>query len=468
MDLFGYLGMIAGNAWLYGGAFLLVLGLLVFIHEWGHYIVARMCGVKIDSFSIGFGPELFGVTDKHGTRWKFSAVPLGGYVKMFGDVDPASAGHSEEVKEGEGEAPRSMTEAEKAQAYYAQPVGQRAAIAFAGPAVNYIFAIFVLAGLYMFHGQPVTPPMASAIMGGSAAEEAGFQPHDQVVAIDDIKIQRFEDIRREVSVGIDQPRSFTVLRDGEEITLEAVPERLEEEDHFGFKQTRGLLGLVGPGSAVNVDFVTMVDGVEIADGDTETARTMIAERLGTVFTIALKRGEERDIMIIKPRASLNEALTAPVKEGEDSPERNMLVIADAPEDFAVRYTPWGAFGAATMETYTITASTLKALGQIVTGTRNATEMGGIIRIGALAGDMAKSGVLALITFMALLSINLGLINLFPIPMLDGGHLLFYAFEAVRGKPVSEQIQEYAFRLGLVFLVGIMLFANLNDIVQLVR
>lgn len=462
-SLMGYFGLVAENVWLYGGAFLLVLGVLVFIHELGHYTVARMCGVKIDSFSIGFGPEMFGITDKHGTRWKFSLVPLGGYVKMFGDVDPASSGHSEEVKDDkqpEAQA-RPMTEEEKAQAYFAQPVGQRAAIAFAGPAINYLFAIVVLAGLYMVYGQPVTPPVAAAVVGGSAAEEAGFQPHDQVLFIDDVKIQRFEDIRREVSIGIDQSRVFTVLRDGKEVKFEATPNRLHEEDHFGFKQTRGMLGLVGPGSALGLRFVRMVDGTAIDEGDEDKARAMIVERLGQSFTIGVQNQGKIDEMTIRPPLDQNAALSDP-----DSPEHNLLVIVDDPDEFVVRYSPWGAFAAATQETYSITASTLKALGQMVVGQRSATEMGGIIRIGAMAGDMAKTGVIALITFMALLSINLGLINLFPIPMLDGGHLLFYAVEAVRGKPISDQVQEYAFRLGLVFLVGIMLFANLNDIAQL--
>ena len=169
-SIFDWFRLAAENAWLYVGAFVLVLSVLVFVHEWGHYIVARMCGVKVDSFSIGFGKEFFGFTDKNGTRWKFAMIPLGGYVKMFGDTDPASAQHINGVAEGETDDVRPLTAEERKVAFYTQPVAQRAAIVFAGPLINFLFAIFVLSVLYAVQGQPVTPPVASAIMGGSAAE----------------------------------------------------------------------------------------------------------------------------------------------------------------------------------------------------------------------------------------------------------------------------------------------------------
>ncbi len=459
-SIFDWAQLVAENTWLYGGAFILVLSILVFVHEWGHYIIARLCGVHVESFSIGFGKELFGITDKKGTRWKFSAIPLGGYVKMFGDTDPASARHIEGVKDESGGPARPLTAKEKEVAFFAKPVAHRSAIVIAGPAINFLFAIFILAGLYVFAGQPVTPPVASAIMGGSAAEQAGFMPHDEVVSIDNIKITRFEDIRREILVGLDTERRFTLKRDGEVIEIKASPKRLTDEDRFGFKHQRGLLGLVSPGNAIEIDHIKMVEGQSYEDP--AALRQAIIERMGTSFRIKLDRGPEIDEIIIHPLKEFNEGLY-----DAESETFNILSISNQDDEILVKFGPAGAVVEAVRETANITISTLKALGQMVTGTRSATELGGIIRIGAIAGDMAQSGLIALITFTALLSINLGLINLFPIPMLDGGHLFFYAIEAVKGSPISEQIQEYAFRLGLAILVGIMLFANLNDIVQLI-
>lgn len=465
-SIFDWFQLFAENAWLYGGAFVLVLSVLVFVHEWGHYIVARKCGVKIDSFSIGFGKELFGYTDKNGTRWKFSLIPLGGYVKMFGDVDPASTRHvngveEEETRESGDPAMRPLTEEERAVAFYSQPLRKRAAIVAAGPGINFLFAIILLAGLYMFHGQPVTPPVAAAVVGGSAAHDAGFRPHDEVIAIDGERILRFEEIRREVMIGLDQARIFTLLRDGQEVEVEAAPAKLEERDHFGFRHSRGMLGLISPGNAIDIRHITAIDGTEYEDAS--AVRQALLAQMNTEIMITLDRGIGVDELYIRPLSATNEAL----RTGEGQ-EGYYLVIADMTDEVLVRHNVLSAPVMAARETWNITTSTLRALGQMFTGTRSATELGGIIRIGAIAGDMAKMGLVALITFTALLSINLGLINLFPIPMLDGGHLVFYGVEAVKGGPISEPVQEYAFRLGLVILVGIMLFANLNDVVQLLR
>ncbi len=451
--------LIASNMWIYGGSFLLVLSILVFVHEFGHYIVARWCGVRVETFSIGFGKEIGGFTDKHGTRWKFSMVPLGGYVKMFGDVDPASAGKTENVTDG-GEV-RPMNAEERKGAFFAKSVWKRMAIVFAGPAINYIFAVIVLAGLYMFYGQPITPPQASAIIVGSAADKAGFEPHDVVLKIGDRKISRFEDVRREVAVKLDTPTMFVIERDGKSMEFMATAERQQSEDHHGFKQSRGLLGVVSPGNGIDIKYIKAVDGVAVSD--VNQTRKMLLARMGQKFTVELDRGPIQEKYLIQPIAEKNLDMKDP-----DSLGYNSLVIANGEIDKFIKHGPVSAIGNAVAETYNITVSTLESIGQMFTGTRSATELGGIIRIGAIAGDMAQSGVIALITFTALLSINLGLINLFPIPMLDGGHLVFYAVEAIRRRPLSEQIQEYAFRFGLAILVGIMVFANLNDIMQLIH
>jgi len=460
-SIFDWLSLIAGNAWLYGGAFFLVLSILVFVHEWGHYYVARLCGVKVESFSIGFGKELFGFTDKNGTRWKFSLIPLGGYVKMFGDVDPASTQKAEVVQEEGSEEIRPFSEDEKQVAFFSQSVGKRAAIVFAGPAINFLFAIIILFGLYTFYGKPVTPPFATAIIGQSAAAEAGFMPHDEVIKIDGRSVSKFEDIRRSVTVGLDRTRVFTVLRDGKEVEITATPKVEELEDRFGFKHTKGFLGIISPGNAIDIKQIKRIDGTDIENA--EQARALINKKIGTPFKIYLSSNEETDSLLVNPLISLNQNFNV-----DESDEFNVLVLEHSREETFLKLPATKAIGEAMTETANITTSTMEALGQMFVGTRSATELGGIIRIGAIAGDMAQSGFIALLAFTALLSINLGLINLFPIPMLDGGHLVFYALEAVKGSPISENVQEYAFRIGLVILIGVMLFANINDIVQLIR
>lgn len=458
MSVFEIFQAVGQNVWLYGGAFILVLSVLVFVHEWGHYIVARICGVRVEVFSIGFGKELFGFTDKHNTRWKFSLVPLGGYVQMFGDTDPASARQTEEIEDGEQKRP--MSEAEKQVAFFNKSVWKRAAIVFAGPAINYIFAIILLTGLFTLNGQPVTPPMGAAVVKESAADRNGFLPQDQIISIDGTAIQSFEDIRREMMIALDEKKHFVIERDGKQIDIHAAPDRVTREDHLGFEHSRGLLGLISPRNAIKLESIKAINGR--AYEDPEQLLAQIERRIGKPFEITIPAGkDETQILRINPSPDYNPHLGD--AEHEDGA---VLFLANVEANNFVKYPVWESLARATVESWVITTSTLEALGQMIMGTRSATELGGIIRIGALAGDMAQQGVIALILFTALLSINLGLINLFPIPMLDGGHLVFYTLEALFRKPVSEQIQEYAYGAGLVLLVALMAFANLNDIVQL--
>ncbi|MCB1721803.1 MAG: RIP metalloprotease RseP [Alphaproteobacteria bacterium] len=460
MNFFEIFQMLGGNVWLYGGAFILVLSILVFVHEWGHYIIARMCGIRVETFSIGFGKELLGFNDKNGTRWKIAMIPLGGYVKLFGDVDPASASHEDTVEEA-GDI-RPMSETEKKEAFFSQPVWKRAAIVIAGPAINYIFAIILLAGLFIFNGQPITPPVAAAVIKDSSANEHGFLPHDKILSIDGKSVDTFEDVRREMMIALDVEKHFVVERGGEAVDIYAKPRKVVEKDRFGFEHSRGLLGLISPRHAVKIDNIIRIDGQSFEDGSIEDIRKALLSRLDTTFEIEVNLGDENDVLLVQPMTANNLFIKEP-----GAPESDLLFISNTDANVFVKYGFFKAVGESFRQTWVVTRGTVEALGQMVTGTRSATELGGIIRIGALAGDMAKQGLIALIMFTALLSINLGLINLFPIPMLDGGHLLFYAIEAVMGRPVPEQIQEYAFRIGLVFLVGVMVFANLNDLIQLV-
>jgi len=458
MEFFEIIAQYAENLWFFGGVFILVLSTLVFVHEWGHYYVARLCGVKVEIFSIGFGPEIWGINDKNGTRWKFSLIPLGGYVKMFGDTDPASASNTDNVKEGEEVRP--MTDSERKEAFFSQAVWKRAAVVFAGPAINFLFAIVIFAGLYGFYGQPVTPPMASAIIVDSAADKAGFEPHDKIISIDGRNIKRFEDIRRIVTVSLDKPLSVVIDRNGTEEVLNVTPERLVMTDRFGFSHSRGMLGIIGPGQGIAVDNIIAVNGRPV--DNSKSRRQALINAMDKPSIIQLDRGEEIDALKINALSALNNGII-----DNDTEKSKGLVVADRADSTVIKHGVIGGVVAASEETWRLTNATLTSIGQIFTGMRSAKELGGIIRIGAITGDMAQQGIIAVVTLMALLSINLGLINLFPVPMLDGGHLVFYAIEAAKGSPVPEKAQEYAFRVGFVLLIGLMLFANINDIIQLV-
>jgi regulator of sigma E protease len=354
--------------------FLVILTVLVFVHEFGHYLIARWNGVRVEVFSIGFGPEVFGWWDRAGTRWKFSTIPLGGYVKMFGDSDASSGLPTPGLAR--------LAPAEREVSFHYKRLGQRAAIVAAGPAANFLFAIVVLAILFMTYGQPFTPAEVGQVQPGSAAEQGGIQPSDVIVNIDGHTVQRFEDVQQVVRLNPGVPMTVIVRRDGQEQTLHVTPSRTELTDRFGNHYQIGLLGIARSG----MEYV------------------------------------KRD-----PATAIMQAGT---------------------------------------ETWDLSVSTMKALWQIIIGTRATDELGGPLRIAQMSGEVAQGGIVAVLWFMAVLSINLGLINLFPVPVLDGGHLLFYAAEAVRGKPLGQRAQEYGFRIGLAMVLTLMVFATWNDLVHL--
>jgi regulator of sigma E protease len=357
--------------------FLVVLTIVVFFHEFGHFLVARWCGVRVITFSIGFGPELFGFNDRYDTRWKVSAIPLGGYVKFFGDENAASVPDTA--------AAAAMSDAERQVSFVHQKVLPRSAIVAAGPVANFILSIAIFAGIFMSFGRQIIPARVDAVQENSAAAAAGIMPGDLIVAIDGRPIEGFADMQRIVSTSAGRTLTITIDRGGTRQDLMATP------------TARG--------------FCNAVLGISRQLSDSDEVRP---QREGVGTSVAL--GAEETSFVI---------------------ERSLCFVAG-----------------------------------VIVGRESASQLGGPIRIAEVAGDAWKSGldvgglsaaIEKLLYLTGFLSASIGLLNLFPIPLLDGGHLLFYAIEAARGRPLSEQAQEVGFRIGLAIVVMLMIFAAYNDI-----
>jgi len=372
------LGALGGGAVGYIVPFLFVLTIVVFFHELGHFLIARWCGVKVQAFSIGFGPEIVGFNDRYGTRWKLSAIPLGGFVKFFGDENAASV--------PDRDAAALMTEEEKKGGFVFKPVGSRAAVVAAGPIANFILAIVIFAVIFGTVGRQITSARVDTVQPGSAAQTAGFQPGDLVTAINGEPIDSFADMQRIVSVSAGLPLNIVVDRGGANVSLTATPQLRELKDNFGNPHRLGVLGI----------------SRSMQPGDIKTRR----------------------------------------------------------------YGPIEAVAEGAKETWFIVDRTLSYIGGVFSGREAADQLGGPIRIAQVSGEVATVGFVALIHLTAVLSVSIGLLNLFPIPLLDGGHLLFYGIEAARGRPLSERSQEIGFRIGLAIVVMLMIFATFNDILHL--
>ncbi len=357
---------------------LFVLTIVVFFHELGHFMVGRWCGVTIKAFSIGFGPELFGFHDKHGTRWKFSAIPLGGYVKFQGDENAASVPDHEAMEK--------LSPEERKKSLHTQPVWARSAIVAAGPIANFLLSIVIFAFLLFVYGKAITPARVDSVLPNSAAEAAGFQPGDIMVSINGSEVEAFSDVQRLVALSSDDVLDVTVDRGGSLVTLQTTPRKQEITDRFGNKQKIGVLGI---------------------------------------------RHAARPEDVVRKSYGAGEAL-------------------------------WGGVE----ETYFIIDRTLGYIGRIFVGKEDADQLGGPIRVAQVSGQVATLGIAALLNLAGMLSVSIGLINLFPIPMLDGGHLVFYAIEAVRGRPLSEKSQEFGFKIGMALVLSLMVFATFNDITHI--
>lgn len=360
--------------------FLVVLGVLVFVHELGHYVVAKLSGVSVEAFSIGFGKELWGFTDKSGTHWKISAVPLGGYCQFLGDGDASSS------TGGDAE----LTDEQKKHAFSYQKPYKKLLIALAGPAANYLFAVLVFAGVFFFIGKLVFPPIVGEVLEGGAAKQAGIMAKDRILSINGREVENFDDVRKEVELNTKEKIEVKVLRGDKTLTFKFPLKKMARpvEDNALVKEPKPMLG------------VRSVNSVEV-------------KQLNLNVFEALRDGAK--------------------------------------------------------ETWSITEATLRGVGQMITGERSSDELGGVIRIAELSGDITREqGLLNLLVFMSLLSVNLGLINLFPIPLLDGGHVVIYLIEMVTRREINEKVKDWLFKIGFALLISLMIFATWNDIVRLVK
>lgn len=356
--------------------FLFVLTVVVFVHEMGHYLVGRWCGIGVNEFSLGFGPELIGFNDRRGTRWKLSAIPLGGYVKFVGDMsvtsDPSASQNAE-----------TLDPEKRKTAFHLQPVWKRAATVFAGPAFNFLLTIAVFAVMFSIYGRMVSEPTVAEIRAGSPAEAAGFMPGDRFVSVDGTKVTTFGDVQRLVSGRAGDSIVFVMARDDKDVTLTAVPELIEQNDALGNTIRIGVIGVVNN------------------------------QELG------------------QPRH--------------------------------VEYGPVGAVVEAVKETGHIILRTGQFLKRFASGREDRCQLGGPVKIADMAGKAAALGFEWIVQLVAMLSVGIGFLNLLPIPPLDGGHLVFYGAEAVMRRPVSERVMELFYRVGMMAVLGFMLFVFWNDL-----
>ncbi|MDH5410020.1 MAG: RIP metalloprotease RseP [Alphaproteobacteria bacterium] len=445
--------------------FLVLLTPLVFVHELGHFLIARWNGVRVDVFSIGFGPELFGWNDKTGTRWKVCAVPLGGYIKMFGEHALEGAGEEEE--------PREMTEEEKKVSFDQKRLSQRAWIVFAGPAANYIFAVIIMASSFMFLGQRFTPPEIGTVAEGSSAAVAGLRPGDVVLSIDGAGVSRFEDILMKVGMRPGETLALEIERDGSVMSIPVTTDVVEAKQIDNTVQKVGDLGIRYPMPALVRDVVggSAADAAGLQSGDVivEVDAATIEHFADLQKIVADSPEKALTLVVLRDGRRVNLAATPEKQQvtraDGEVVEYGMLGVRVDAVTKVIKLGPVDAVGGAVKWVYDLTSGSLMAIGQMVMGKRDSSQMGGPIMIAQVSSEAASLGLGWFLQFMAMISVSLGLINLFPVPVLDGGHLMFYGIEAVRGRPLGERAQEYSFRIGLALVLSLMIFVTVNDLLH---
>ena len=432
--------------------FLAVITPVVFFHELGHYLVARLNRVRVEVFSIGFGPELFGVNDRHGTRWKFSALPLGGYVKFHGDANAASA-------------PAASDAPPPPDAFHAKTVGQRSAIAFAGPFANFVLAVVLFAGVFLVMGQRYTPVEIGSVRAGSPAALAGLQPGDRLVSLDGAGVERFEDLDFVLLQNLGEPIVLVVERGGALLEFAIEPEVVEVIDEFDKPQRFGDIGARpflpaairqvvadGPADRGGIrpgDTIVSVGGAAIEGFD--DLRDVVERNPSVPLAFVVARDGRRETLTVTPDSVDGKGRVGVYPE-ERVAYRDLGVIASLRAGFEY--------------TYLLAAANLRAIGQMITGARSAEQLSGPVGIAVMSRTVVERGVVGFIEFTALISIALGLINLVPIPPLDGGHLLYNGVEAVLRRPLTARLQQIGATIGLTLVIALMVWVTAKDIIGL--
>lgn len=446
--------------------FLFVLTVVVFFHELGHFMVARWCGVKVTDFSIGFGKEIYGFYDKHGTRWRFAWLPLGGYVKFVDDENVASV--------PDADAQDKLSSEDQKGSFHDKPLLHRVAVVAAGPIANFILAIVIFAGIYTFVGENITEPRIGGVIANSVADKAGFKENDLITAIDGSSIESFGDMQRIVSVNADTELSFVIDRAGRELVLPVTPIKREVTDRFGNKIKIAMLevrpfiepriGAVVTDSVADKagfndnDLIIQIDDTKIVSFN--SMQRIISSSAGKNLSFTVLRAGREVVLSVTPAT-----VEVTTRKGN---KKNIgrLGVHSPRGKLKKKHNPVSAVWKGVKETYFIVDQTLSYLGKIIVGRESADQLGGPIRIAQISSQAASVGILPLINLIAVLSVSIGLINLFPVPMLDGGHLMFYLFEAIKGKPLSEKTREYGFRIGLALVLMLMIFATMNDLIHI--
>ena len=433
--------------------FLAVITPVVFFHELGHYLVARLNGVRVEVFAVGFGPELLGINDRHGTRWKLCALPLGGYVKFHGDADVASSS----AKEEDGPPPPDS--------FFAKSVGRRSAIAFAGPMANLLLAAAIFAIFFIVVGQRYTPVEIGTVRAGSPAAVAGLQPGDRLVELNGSRVERFEELEFALLQSLGEPITLAIERGGAELEFAVKPEIIEVLDAFDRPQQLGDIGvrpfMPASVSQVVADSPAERGGLQAGDdivriGDVaiesfDHLRSIVERSAGMPLTFVVERGGREETLTVIPN-DVNGTGRVGVYPQDQSAFR----------DLGIGESIW----AGVEHTYALAAANLRAVGQMIVGTRSTEQLSGPVGIAVMSRSVLERGVAGFVEFAALISIALGLINLFPIPPLDGGHLLYNGLEALFRRPLNARIQQIGTMVGLTLVIALMVWVTTKDIIGL--
>lgn len=425
--------------------FLAVLAIVVFVHEFGHYIAGRWSGIGAEVFSIGFGPRLLRWTDRRGTQWQVAAIPLGGYVKFTGDMDPASATASDE----------GLSEAERARAFHNAPLLARAAAVAAGPIANFLLAILLFSGIGMIHGVASDSPVIGAVPKG---EEIGLEPGDRVLSLDGAPVETFSDIAAALTQSAGAPLSATVRRDGAErsVTVSYLIPPVIDAVSPGMPAARA--GLV-PG-----DRILTLDGEPVPSFHALQLRAM-AKPEGAPLELTVERDGATRTFTLTPEMIERTNPVTGVREPLPTLGVSGLGLGGL-QAARERLDPLSALLLGSAQTWRILSGTVTYVGDMIFAGADTGQLGGPIRIAQVSGEKAEEGFAEFIGLIAVLSASIGLINLFPIPILDGGHLMFYAVEAIRGRPLGERWMTAGNAIGLALVLLLMVFATYNDLLRL--